>query len=579
MQALERNEAGKPLHDESREAMAPQRCFRIAVTGLTLGLCGSVTTFGQSNERFIRQPKSSTSTQPLGEDLPIVATESTPASSLQLDLTPPVAPPEEPREANKVAGGQSAVNLPSLETDRPLRFAPLIRNPVNDNSASTSTASQPLANQNVNSLQWVSRSSPLPASSATVVTRTQSSLPVVAPRSQEYRIVPAPDPAQLARYQAMEARLKEVEAKLQEKVEAEKTPTKAMLASSRILNDPKFSQQLSLQSTPGRVETPQGWQSIGQRLSGHITNSESLLRRGAFFSARQEAENAIGMLIRHIDLLDNQFRCEPAWRQAQQALREAEDFSRNQQALGDENGLHRLIAAHETEVLKGASLKDLSPLTAAQHYRAYAEKQLVEASQLHPWASELYYVVGRTYQAEADQDTNRVDSLRANALTFYRAARQILPTNAVACNQLGYLLLQLDRPEEAREALVAAVQLKSDEAYLSNLAEASRRLGDRAMQDWATNTVAVIRANRPRQPIVPSVIEIAPEEFKALSPMGIGPKVPQMQTNANPQTNIAMNPSIGNAPTPQATDRQTTTIRPQAINTAAAPNMSAGRLR
>ena len=58
-----------------------------------------------------------------------------------------------------------------------------------------------------------------------------------------------------------------------------------------------------------------------------------------------------------------------------------------------------------------------------KHYRLLAEKLLTDASQNHPSASKLYYAIGRTYQAEADQNTEQVDLLRVQRCQYYRAAR------------------------------------------------------------------------------------------------------------------------------------------------------------
>lgn len=316
---------------------------------------------------------------------------------------------------------------------------------------------------------------------------------------------------------------------IKSKVNKEEEPEKesrirASLVSARITNDPRFASQSAEQTSVTRIESPQGWQAIGTRLSHHVRKCESLLGRGAFCSAREEAETASMLLYRHIDLHDNLFRCEPAVQSANQALREAEDFLATMRSTADGESLRRLVDAHETPVLKNKNLSGMSPLTAAQHYRQYAESKLVEAAQGHPWASELLYTVGRTYQAEADSNSSRVDALRMKAMAYYLAARTTLPTNAVACNQLGYLLLQMDRNPEAREALVAAVTLKQDEAYLSNLAEASRRLGDIQTVTWATQSVAAIRSRTPPPSPVPPYVEVSQEDFIAISPREIGPK-------------------------------------------------------
>jgi tetratricopeptide (TPR) repeat protein len=503
-----------------REAMTKAKCFRSAIAGLVVGLAG-VQTFAQG-DRFIRQPKSNAAAVEAPAERP--ATEPF-EPTLPVNVQPTTTSRGSESSSAKYAGGN-------------LQFGPLVGTKNAQPSAQTSSNSQ---------LQWVSRAntgSGIPSSNSYVPlpsVPTQSTSNGYGGSKAEFIARPTPPND---RYQQIETRVDQIEAKLVERLTAErleeekrqaaaKTPTRGSLISHQILNDPKFVREDALQLPVGRVENPQGWQAVGQRLTAHINACENLLRRGANYSARQEAENAVSLLVRHIDLVDNKFRSEPAWRSALQALRESEDFTRAQYTTADKDMLRRLIDSHDTSVLKDSDLSEISPLIAAQHYQQYATLELASAAQGHPWASELFYAIGRTYQAEADIDTIRVDSLRANALTFYRAARTTLPTNAVACNQLGFLLLQLDRAEEAREALIAAVRTKQDEAYLANLAEASRRLGDRRMQDWATQTVALRRMQTPAVPETPQVIEIAPQQFIALSPRAGGLQPPIVPTINN----------------------------------------------
>ena len=391
-----------------------------------------------------------------------------------------------------------------------------------------------------NQLQWTSRScsqSRAPSRHANVTTQPQfiapslSSASIPTPATQYSLHSTAATKQQPASTNELlnhiATRVEAIESQFEKAVEpAKQDRIRASLVSARITNDPRFANASAVQPSVTPIESPQGWQSIQTRLSDHVTKCECLLRRGAFCSAREEAEMASMLLFRHIDLHDNLFRCEPAMQAANQALREAEDFVVAMRLTADGDSLRRLVDAHKTPVLKSNNLSDMSPLAAAQHYRQFAESQLTEAAQGHPWASELLYTVGRTYQAEADAASNNIDVLRMKALAYYHASRVTMPTNAIACNQLGYLLLQMDRNEEAREALIAAVELKKDEAFLSNLAEASRRLGDMKTVNWANQSVAAIQSRTPPVSPVPSIVEVSQEDFIAISPRAIGPKTP-----------------------------------------------------
>lgn len=318
--------------------------------------------------------------------------------------------------------------------------------------------------------------------------------------------------------------------------------TQATLVSSRILNDPNFKRDAQHQTSVRPIDQSPGWQAVGERLSEHIRHCEALLRRGAFFSAHEEAELATMHLLRHIDLSANRFDSEPAWQAAHATLREAEDFAVAQRLSTDRALLRRLIDSHETPILKNANLENVSPLTAAQHYQLFAEKKLTYAAQGHPWVSELYFTLGRAYQAQAEAQAKakleRVDALRNRALCFFRSAIAILPSNAVAYNQLGYLLLQMDRPAEARDALAASVSNGGPAEALQNLAEASRRIGDTTTQQWSLQTLANRQRTGYQHPATSplptgEVLVVDQRDFATLSPYSAGPHLsnnaPQME--------------------------------------------------
>ncbi len=414
---------------------------------------------------------------------------------------------------------------------------------ANTHGSSPTRATAPRASAAAQSLQWVSKSAeeglanvnvskaPVPQSHQFVAVSTQQLDQPNHPQPGQpnyQTVTPLDREMSQQRFAEIETRMLEWESKLSASVGDSQAvvdkSTVAMLVSSKILNDPKFSsdRQSRLEISP--VETPHGWQAIGQQLTAKLTLCEGLIGRGAYYSAREEAEAGALLLLRHLDLIGNACYSEPTWLAAQQALSEAEGFVVAQASSADAGQMKRLIDSHETSLLKGVDVDEVSPAIAAQHYRLLAEQLLVDAAQKHPWASELYYVMGRACQAEADQNQEQADSLRAQALCYYRAARATQPTNAIACNQLGFLLLQMDRPAEARDAIAAALTQRREDAFLCNMVEASRRLGDTATQHWARQTLAYLRSSQPVQGNEPQVIELNPQEFAKLSPYAGSPQ-------------------------------------------------------
>jgi len=325
--------------------------------------------------------------------------------------------------------------------------------------------------------------------------------------------------------------------------EPEPAPRKilASLVSSQIMDSRPGTEAGTRAVAP--VDGPPGWQAIGEKLSQQIDLCQQLLNRKAYYSAREEAETAMLYLVRVLDLMSNNYRSEPAWHAAGLAMQEAEDFSTMQRLTSDSDFLRRIILSHQTPVLKDVDATELAPLTAAQHYRQYAEFKMTEAAQGHPWAAEVIYALGRTYQAQADAATDETQhSLRWRAVTLYRGARHIAPANAVAANQLGYVLLQMDRPLDAREAVVTSLHATPSLAAYENLVEASRRLGDTSTAHWAASQAMALRAAQPQHSPIPAVVEVDPRTFAAISPYTIGP-------NPNPHTSATQPYRAANAST------------------------------
>lgn len=285
----------------------------------------------------------------------------------------------------------------------------------------------------------------------------------------------------------------------------------------------------------GAIDAPPGWQAVGESLSANIAQCELLLNRRAFYSARAEAEQAMLHLVRVLDLIENQYLCEPAWLEAKNTLSECDDFAEIQSGSSASGTLRRVVYSHQTTALKQVNLEQLSPMAAAQHYRQYALEKLVEATQGHPWASDIMYAIGRTYQAESELAETSTDGAKWRAVTFYRAAHEVTPNNAIASNQLGFIYLQMDRPSDARQALVASVNAGPSKENLQNLAEASRRLGDSNTYHWATNNLLALQATVAPSAPGPRVLEIDPATFAAISPYAGGPNgqtpVPDASTN------------------------------------------------
>lgn len=265
------------------------------------------------------------------------------------------------------------------------------------------------------------------------------------------------------------------------------------------------------------VETPPGWASVREEIQASLNRCDHLLRRGAVHSSRQEAIVSLRQLCRALDLHRQRWESEPTCQQALIALRESEDFERT--IMTESTSVHRLVQSHQTPVLREMNLNAVAPAVAAQHYRAYARDALITAADGHPWAADLYYALGKTYEKEAMQDHARRSTLMQHATICYQAAHAVDPRRHHIANQLGFNLLQLDRVAEAAVALQASVAVQPNANAYRNLAEVYRRTGQAADMQLALHQATAMSANEVHySQDNPEITEISPEEFARISP-------------------------------------------------------------
>lgn len=265
------------------------------------------------------------------------------------------------------------------------------------------------------------------------------------------------------------------------------------------------------------VETPPGWGSVREGIQASLNRCDHLLRRGAVHSSRQEAIVSMRQLCRALDLHRQRWESEPTCQQALIALRESEDFERT--IMTESTSVHRLVRSHQTPVLRETSLNSVAPAVAAQHYRAYARDALITSADGHPWAADLYYALGKTYEKEAIQDHARRATLMQHATICYQAAYEVDPRRHHIANQLGFNLLQLDRVAEAAVALQASVAAQPNANAYRNLAEVYRRTGQTAEMQLALHQANAMSANEVQySQDNPEITEISPEEFARISP-------------------------------------------------------------
>jgi hypothetical protein len=273
------------------------------------------------------------------------------------------------------------------------------------------------------------------------------------------------------------------------------------------------------------LENPPGWNAVEKSIREKLELCDTMLRRGAIFSARQTCWKGLEELCQVLDLHDPRGKRIESLRRALVAMREEEDFYRYsdiQLARGET--LANLCFAHQTPIVRSlleqdrSSTNGFNPLIAAQHYRSYARDQLVQACDYHPWGADLLYALGKAFEKQAWEDRSRSALVHQHAELVYQAALETNPKQSLAATQLGYVLLQLDRPQEAQLVLVRSLQVAPSQASLQNLAEAYRRLHDATAVQWCVTQIALLQQNEQAKQIEIPFTEIDPRQFAAISP-------------------------------------------------------------
>ncbi|MEQ1824392.1 MAG: hypothetical protein ABL921_00520 [Pirellula sp.] len=282
---------------------------------------------------------------------------------------------------------------------------------------------------------------------------------------------------------------------------------------------------------PDYLEAPPGWGAVEQELHERLTKCDSLLKRNAFHSAREEATQGLRRLCRTMDAHRRTLSSSPALEKAITSLREEADF----QNIHQIEAVQSLVASHSTEALKGRPLDSVSPEIASQHYRTFARYQFVVAADRHPWAADLLYAYGKTLEKEAELDSSRAFFLRNQAVTCYQSAMQVSPNQIEVGNQLGYALITLDRIDEAYQALSTSLNNKPTAGAWNNMAEIYRRRGAPAYAEYAVQQANAIASSQPQFSYDnPHVTEVDPATFAKYSPMPL-----QTSSSTNNQPSVA----------------------------------------
>ncbi len=254
-----------------------------------------------------------------------------------------------------------------------------------------------------------------------------------------------------------------------------------------------------------------------------LRTAQQRLQRGAIHSARSFATEALRSIVAMHDATSGGTEHGKSLKTALDAIRESEDFCGRFGAI-DQNALERMVAVHETSVLKEADLSTISPLRATELYLAEARENLVTASRSSHEASDALVLLGRIEgQMAGGSDSHAA----AVSLTMQRAAVEVLPDNAAALRELGATLLEQGLAEQAAFVLERSIEIRPTSRAYQQLLDTARRLGDVETAKWCITSLSDMKKSH----VIP-VTRLDPKQFATTyQPAGATTSVPAAAKN------------------------------------------------
>jgi polysaccharide export outer membrane protein len=265
----------------------------------------------------------------------------------------------------------------------------------------------------------------------------------------------------------------------------------------------------------------------------HTRRGMELAGRGAAFSARAEFYRALRLVAEALDLDQQTQTHRQALDTALIAMEETRDFAAWTARPDVTFDVAAVAAGHRTPVLHGLDVAAMSPLEAIKRYLTHAQAQLAAAIGEEIAGSMALDGLGKLHAANGPACLAAFSPARPKAMAFYQAALLVSPQNYLAANDLGALLAQSGRWEDARATLEHSLAICRHEVGERNLAIVLRPLGG---MERPQSPLPVALASTPQATGIETVRWLEPE---ALLRAG---GVPARQLTQQPAPRPAANP-------------------------------------
>jgi len=267
---------------------------------------------------------------------------------------------------------------------------------------------------------------------------------------------------------------------------AESTPAENFVASSENLIAPAENLQGRQEETAAPSPSRAGLSlTAAQQAAQHIEYGKTLARRGATFAARQEFFVALNIIAQTKDENSESKEFSQALTAGFLALKEAEGFVIDNIEAGTTLDVASVIASHRSTVITQQEAQNLSPIQAMQRYFEFAQHKLDEACGGNVVSAEAFFCLGKLYTAMASQQSvpSNLDAFKS--IVFHKASIQSDETNYRSSNELGVLMVQTGRLEDATEYFKQSLIINRTPQAWMNLAKTHRRLGETEFAELA----------------------------------------------------------------------------------------------
>jgi len=201
------------------------------------------------------------------------------------------------------------------------------------------------------------------------------------------------------------------------------------------------------------------WEDLHDELLKRLAACDRYLRTQSTYSAREEAREGLLLLTRRLD----------------QLLKPTTTSETSRKPAIRKSTPHASALQHALRAL------DEAPFEASEDVEETLQTfsdLIPQAILQHPWAADLLYALGKSYERETEIDVAKSDTLRLQAIACYQAALRIAPSRPYISNQLGFNHLFNNSLDQAFNALQRSLDAGPSVYAWRNLAELYRRRGD-----------------------------------------------------------------------------------------------------